>query len=199
MQSNVSYAAAIGANTPVPATSGVYIVLPSPLANPLTASATASRGDLAGWNVPAGASGVFRLPSGATGGPTWIAGGPVSDGFVVCGPGTPVPPIDPRMDGATGFDKDRQWPWSFNPQPGKTLAAFLKSQRGSLGSTPFLSGQIAILGALSGSLTVGSQVIPAGASGCIALSAPIGPNTPWVFSNNSDWNAHDVFVVGALA
>jgi hypothetical protein len=201
--SNVSHAAALAATTPIPPTAATFVVLPVALVGGMSIGPVSGWSIGSKWTLPAGTpAGVYRAGYGASDRVTTATLGNPADatngGFIVCAAGTAVPPIDPRLADFP-VDHDRLWPWAFGTPPGKTLAAWLAAPTGNIGSTPFASGLVCIRGTLAGNLVIGGQTVPAGSSGCIALSGATGANCPWSFANQSDWLSNDVLVVGVLA
>ncbi len=149
---------------------------------------------------PAGTGpGVFKIPGGTTSTSTTARVANLADAAIAS---LAIQTWEPLTHGAAMTPAEAAAsPYFIPAPPARGVAVFASGNaQGTLSGSPITTGTVAILGTLTGSLTLRApngwnQTIPAGTSGVVALTGgPTGPNTTWTFANPNDAYACDVVV-----
>jgi len=199
-------AAALALTTSLPPYITATIVVPTAAAGPISV-ALANGGTFV---VPAGSTGAFRVPGGSTATRTSAMLASAADGLIgasvviqTLGRYGPPERLLLTVVSPIGGDETVSDPWAgLTPLSG--AAVFLSQPAGTLTGSAILSGYIALMGTLTGALTISSpsgfaQVLGAGTSGLVALTGPTGRGPTWSFAQSADAYAFDSFLVATLA
>jgi len=204
---SAAMALALALTTSLPPFVTATVVVPTAAAGPITV-ALANGGTFV---VPAGSAGAFRVPGGSTGTRTSVTLASAADGLIgasvviqTLSRYAPPERLLLTVVSPIGGDETVSDPWAgLTPLSG--AAVFLSQPTGTLTGSAILSGYIALMGTLTGALTISSpsvfnQVIAAGTTASlVALTGPTGRGATWSFANSADAYAFDVFLVATLA